>query len=161
MTGVFYTFFLAVVWLLVSGEFSAANILTGLVVGFCTVLFSQQTFKDFPERRIPFFFQRVFEITRFVAYVLWQILVSNLRVAATVIGLRKIQPAVVHLELDGLNDMQTLILANVITLTPGTLSIEADPDGTGLYVHVMEMDDVDSFKTEIEEGFIRRIRRLG
>ncbi len=161
MTGVFYTFFLAIVWLLVSGEFSAANILTGLAVGFGTVLFSQQVFRDFPKRSIPFFFQRVFEITRFVGYVLWEILVSNLRVAATVLGFRKVRPAVVYLDLEGLNDMQTLILANVITLTPGTLSIEADPDGNGLYVHVMEVDDIDAFKNEIEDGFIRRIRRLG
>ncbi len=160
MTGVFSTLFLAFVWLLVSGEVTAANVLTGLTLGFGVVLFSRQKFADMPERRVKFFFQRVYEIITFIGYVLWQIFVSNLRVAATVLGLRKVRPAVINIPIVGLNDAQILTLANVITLTPGTLSIEADPSADALYVHVMELDDPDAFIESIREGFERRIRRL-
>ena len=52
------------------------------------------------------------------------------------------------------------MLANVITLTPGTLSLDVSEDRRTLYVHGMFVDDPEAFRREIKDGFERRIEEL-
>jgi multicomponent Na+:H+ antiporter subunit E len=51
------------------------------------------------------------------------------------------------------------LLANLITLTPGTLSLDVSADRRVLYIHVMYIDDddLDSIRRSIKEGFERRV----
>ncbi|MET0172908.1 MAG: Na+/H+ antiporter subunit E, partial [Agrobacterium vaccinii] len=47
--------------------------------------------------------------------------------------------------------------ANLITLTPGTLSVDVSPDRATLYVHALDCSDVEATKRSIAEGFERKI----
>jgi multicomponent Na+:H+ antiporter subunit E len=49
------------------------------------------------------------------------------------------------------------MLANMITLTPGTLSLEVSTDRQVLYVHNVHVTDPDAFRQEIKEGFERQV----
>jgi multicomponent Na+:H+ antiporter subunit E len=52
------------------------------------------------------------------------------------------------------------LLANLITLTPGTLSIDVSDDRKTLYVHTVNLNDPESFRKSIKEGFERRVQEL-
>ena len=52
------------------------------------------------------------------------------------------------------------LLANAVTLTPGTMSIDLSPDGRILYVHVLDMESPETVRRDIKEGLEARLMRL-
>lgn len=97
----------------------------------------------------------------FVCFYLWQVIKSNLRVAYNVVmPVRYIKPGIVALPLDIKKDAEIMLLANLITFTPGTLSVDVSDNKKFLYVHSIYIDDPDALKQEIKHGFERRIRKL-
>lgn len=62
---------------------------------------------------------------------------SNIEVARIVAMSEPPEPAVIALRLDTRRPWVVSALANMITLTPGTLTLEVAPDASRLYVHVL------------------------
>ena len=86
---------------------------------------------------------------------------ANLRVAIEVLTpQQRMRPAIVAIPLDVRRDFEITLLANLITLTPGTLSLDVSSDKRVLYVHSMYVDDIDAFRREIKNGFERRVKEL-
>ena len=54
-------------------------------------------------------------------------------------------------------DFEITLLANLITLTPGTLSVDVSDDRRILYVHALDCSDPDQTRRDIAEGFERKI----
>jgi multicomponent Na+:H+ antiporter subunit E len=48
----------------------------------------------------------------------------------------------------------------MITLTPGTLSVEVSPDRRFLFIHVLDIADSEEEKRKIKDGFERYLQRL-
>ena len=61
---------------------------------------------------------------------------------------------------EDLSDGEVTLLSVLVTLTPGTLSIDLSKDRTLLYVHFMHVEDPDEAIRSITEGYERRILRL-
>lgn len=95
------------------------------------------------------------------AYVLREIFVSSLRVAWEVLtpGPRA-RPGIVAVPLDLERTGQITLLAHLVTLTPGTVSLDVSDDRRSLYVHVMFLDDVETAVRDIKEGLEARVRRV-
>lgn len=107
------------------------------------------------------FLRKAWLITAFNFYVLWKLVLANLRVAHDVLTPTSyMKPGVVLIPLDVKTDMQIFILANVITLTPGSITIHISDDKKCLYVHGMFIDDVAQFKHDIKFGFERKIQEI-
>src|SRR5690606_36438948 len=71
---------------------------------------------------------------------LYELLASAIRVALIVLRPdmdKVIEPAIVAVPLTVQSDAQITLLANLITLTPGTLSVDLSPDRSLLYVHTL------------------------
>ncbi len=58
------------------------------------------------------------------------------------------------------SDVEITLLANLVTLTPGTLSLDVSEDRSTLFVHAMFVDDPDVLRREIKHGFERRVLEL-
>lgn len=114
-------------------------------------------------------------LPRFTLFYLREIILSNLRVAkdvATITGSRLrmrpapsisrlgIRPGVVAMPLDVKEDFQIFLVANLITMTPGTLSIDVSSDRQFLYVHCMYIQDAEAIKRELKEGIEAEVIRL-
>jgi multicomponent Na+:H+ antiporter subunit E len=56
--------------------------------------------------------------------------------------------------------MEITFLANLITLTPGTLSLDVSDDRSVLYVHGMFVEDPQQMREQIKNGFERRVLEL-
>ncbi len=82
---------------------------------------------------------------------------ANIDVAYRVIT-GKIEPGIVKIEPDLKTDLGITILANSITLTPGTLTVEVDDEKSELYIHWIKMDDKPTER--IAGSFVRWIRRF-
>jgi len=93
-----------------------------------------------------------------LAFFLWELAVANLRVAAAVLGpSHLVRPGIVAVPLDVTSDAGIALLANLITLTPGTLSLDVSADRRFLYVHCLAVDDPDETVRSIKHGFERRV----
>jgi len=66
----------------------------------------------------------------------------------------------VAVPLDARSDMEITLLANLITLTPGTLSLDVSDDRSVLYVHGMFVEDAQLMREQIKNGFERRVLEL-
>jgi len=60
----------------------------------------------------------------------------------------------------GMTEGAITLLANMITLTPGTTSLDVSPDRTLLYVHALFGSDPEGVKAGIDEAFARTIREI-
>ncbi|MEZ4707733.1 MAG: Na+/H+ antiporter subunit E [Caldilineaceae bacterium] len=116
----------------------------------------------------PIYGRRIVRLISFSLYVLWAILISNFRLAWTVIQPTKrmqqrLDPGIVAIPLTIRGELEIMVLASVITLTPGTLTVDLAYRSDGqavLYVHNLTVRDPDAFRTEIQETFERRILQI-
>lgn len=146
---------LAFAWAALLGEMTITNIAGGFVVGYLMLFVA----RDALDSRS--YVTKVLQVGRFGLYFLWELIQSNARVALEVLTPgHQMSPAIVAVPLDLRSELGILLLANVITLTPGTLSLDVSIDQKVLYVHAMYVEDVDIFRQEIKQGFEKRIREL-
>lgn len=150
------TLLLAIAWVGLSGSFEAANLAFGLLVG---VLVHGLTAPASVGIR-PWGPRRMWAISRLAVFFAWQLVLANVRVAAAVLGpVGRLRPALVAVPLEAATDAEIAMLANMITLTPGTLSVEVSPDRRTLYVHTIQLEgSADATRDEIKRGFERRVR---
>ena len=76
------------------------------------------------------------------------------------VSLPLMRPGVIGIPLDAKTDLEITMLANVISLTPGTLSLDVSPDRKTLYIHAMYVVDPDELRREIKDGLERRLMEL-
>ena len=104
------------------------------------------------------------KIPRLIGFLLFyikELLRANLRVAHdAVTPTHYMRPALLAVPLDARTDLEIMLLANLITMTPGTVSIDVSTDRRVLYVHVMYVQDPDSIRREIKDQLERRVLEL-
>ena len=146
---------LALVWAALSGELTLATMGGGFVVGFLVLLLARRALGC--QRYVT----RVPRVLGFCAYFLVLLIQANLRVAYEVLTPNfRVRPAIVAIPLDIRDEVAITTLANLITLTPGTLSLDVSGDRRVLYVHAMFVTDVEEFRREIKEGLERRVQDM-
>jgi multicomponent Na+:H+ antiporter subunit E len=143
---------LALLWVAATGTTTLGNFAVGACLGYGALALAE---------RVPgagSVLRRVRLSVGLLLYFLWELVMSNLRVAYEVMSPRyRISPGVVGITLDARTDVEIALLANLITLTPGTMSLDVSEDRRVLYVHSMYIDDRDEFERSIKEGFERRV----
>jgi multicomponent Na+:H+ antiporter subunit E len=91
----------------------------------------------------------------FVAFYVWEILASSAWVAWEVITpSHRMRSGVIAVPIESRTPYELTWLANLVTLTPGTLSIDVDPDAHVLFVHGLHVESPESFREDI-----RRLER--
>lgn len=144
---------LAALWVLATEEFAPFNFVVGFAIAYAIlrVLNIRLAFRPVSPRR-------ALKMAALAVYFLRELIMANLTMAYYVLSpLDRIRPAIVGVPLSPMTDTELSLLANLITLTPGTLSVDVSPDKRTLYVHTMRVDDAEAFRAEIREGFERRV----
>lgn len=146
---------LALTWIAMSGEFGATNFAIGFALGYLVLLVTRRSTGP------SSYFGRTWCFVRFVGFYLREVWLANLRVAYDVITpTHHMRPSIVAVPLDVRSDAEITLLANLLTMTPGTLSMDVSDDRTTLYVHSMFVDDPEAFRRGIKDGFERRVIEL-
>jgi len=143
---------LAIGWMAVTGDWSAAAAVFALVLGWLLLRFVR------PLGGAGFRRVRLVRLPGFVLFFLKELVIANLKVAAAVLFPEgRLRPAIVAVPLALDRDAEIALLANLVTLTPGTLSLDVSPDRRTLFVHAMATSSPDDLRREIQQGFERRI----
>ncbi|MBP9733528.1 MAG: Na+/H+ antiporter subunit E [Candidatus Omnitrophica bacterium] len=100
-------------------------------------------------------------ILAFLLYTTWELIKSNYQVVIAVLqpGL-KIRPGIVAVPLSLTSEAAIFVFANVITLTPGTLTLDVAADKSCLYVHALVLGDKQEFIDSLKNGFEKKISEL-
>lgn len=141
-----YVAFLLGVWVLLWGDLSAANVVSGLLVAtLLLVVFPRpRSTTGFVIRPIP--------TIRFLAFFARELVVSNLLLSREVVSPRsRMLTGVIAAPIYGCSDSLVGVIANLLALTPGTMTVEIETDPSVLYVHVLIFDDLDTVRAKITE----------
>jgi multicomponent Na+:H+ antiporter subunit E len=104
---------------------------------------------------------RAFAIVRLVVYFNYELIASNLRVASDVLQpIDRLHPRVVGVPIHVDSELQLAVLSSLVTLTPGTTTLEVSEDRQTLYVHGMNVQDVGELRHRIRSGFERSVREV-
>lgn len=146
MIALIWNIALMLIWVALTGSFSGANLLLGFVLGY---LILGLALRDKPE--FAKYVGKVPKFIAFIGYFFWELLMSNLKVAYDVLTpTHHMCPGVIAVPLDAETDGEITIVANLISLTPGTLSLDVSTDRKVLYIHVMYLVDRDAVLRSIK-----------
>lgn len=155
MTPFAWNLALAVAWAAVLGELSLGNLAAGFAVGFAILAVGGRLYGS------SRYFEKLLRLVEFLAFFLGQLALSSLRVAADIVTPRhRARPGVVGVPLDARSDAEITLLANLVSLTPGSLTLDVSDDRSTLFVHVMFLEDPEATRREIKHGFERRVLEL-
>lgn len=139
---------LTLIWMALQGTFSIGNALLGVFFAWAILQISAPLLSgSAPSRRWqegvrPL--SRLWRVVVLLAVFVKELVVSAVEVARyTVQPTLQIRPAIVEYPLDVQTDREITALANLISLTPGTLSLDVSPDRTHLYVHAITVESED------------------
>lgn len=102
-----------------------------------------------------------FHLAEFLCFYIKEIILSNLKIAYDIITpTHHMKPGVIGMPLSTKTDLQTFLVANLISMTPGTLSLDVSSDQKTLYIHSMYIKDVEKLKTDLKKGIESRILKI-
>ncbi|MFC4995534.1 Na+/H+ antiporter subunit E [Rubritalea tangerina] len=100
---------------------------------------------------------KVFKFIGFGFFYLKEVVVSNLRVAADIVTPQHLmKPEILEVDVSGLTPKQLFVASNLITMTPGTLSMDVVDDR--LFIHCMYCVDKQEAEENLVENYVNRVR---
>jgi multicomponent Na+:H+ antiporter subunit E len=146
---------LTFVWVALTGSFAFLNFLFGFVLSFFILWV---TTRGNGEAK---YFKLLPKIIAFFFFFIYELIKANIQVAYDVVTPKfYMKPGIVSVPLDAKTDIEITLLANLISLTPGTLSLDVSDDKKVLYVHAMYVTDKQKFIEGIKNGFERRLLEI-
>lgn len=143
---------LALTWGLISGSFTLINLIFGFILGMGALYLIREQVGSLG------YFQRAGRVLSLAWLFFYELVLSAWKVAVMVMSPdMKLKPGIFAYPLKVDRDFEITLLANLITLTPGTLSVDVAEDRSVLYVHALDCSDPDSTRAAIAEGFERKI----
>lgn len=146
---------LALAWMAMTERFTLPNLVFGFLLAYLVIYVSQRVVQSAAFIR---------KLNRFIVLLIVfvkELVVANFRVAYDVITpTYYMRPGIVAVPLDAKTDSEITMLANLISLTPGSLSLDVSSDRKVLYVYNMFVDDRDEFIREVKQEFERRILEI-
>lgn len=147
---------LAVIWAGLWGSFTLMQLSFGFVIGFATLWIAQPLFGG-PSG----YYLRAWRIVRLILFFLYDLCVSSIQVAFDVLTPKdRSNPAILEMPLDVKSDIEILLVTNLISLTPGTLSLDVTPDRKTLIVHAMFADDPEQVIADLKSGMERMVKEV-
>jgi multicomponent K+:H+ antiporter subunit E len=107
---------------------------------------------------------RPLALLAYLALVLRDVVVANVEVAVLILGpASRWQPRFVPVPLRVRDDFVTTILASTVTLTPGTVSVDVQDDGSGgrtLLVHCLRCPDPEALVSQVRDRYEARLLEI-
>lgn len=143
---------LAVGWAALVSTFTLPSLAIGFAVGYGILWIMSPLFPD------SHYCRKLFYTVRLALYFLWELVISSLQVAWDVLTpMHRSRPGIIAVPIDAKSDLEITVLANLVSLTPGTLSLDISSDRKTLYVHAMFVDDPNAIRQVIKTGMERRV----
>ncbi|MGL4611430.1 MAG: Na+/H+ antiporter subunit E [Trueperaceae bacterium] len=146
---------LALLWAVLTGTMTPTNLVIGFIVGLVALAMVGRALGR------PLYVIGLWRGVVLLFVFLWELIVSSLRVTYDVLSPgHNYKPAILAVPIDLDKDFQITLLANLVSLTPGTLSLDVSKDKKTLFIHSMNAPDPEALKQSIKNSFERRIKEL-
>jgi multicomponent Na+:H+ antiporter subunit E len=145
---------LALVWVTITDTFTLPGLLFGAALGGVALWLVRDRVQG------PVLGGKIRRAISLAGLFVYELALSAVRVAILVVrpNLREsLKPAIIAFPLTVQSDAEITLLANLITLTPGTLSVDVSEDRKLLYVHAIDMKDREALVRDIAAGFEAKI----
>jgi multicomponent K+:H+ antiporter subunit E len=142
-------------WLVLATEMTGGQIVLGIIVALAVPKLTERFWPDRPTLRRPL------AGLRLVVVIMFDIVTANLAVARRVIGpLDRLHPSFVEVPLDLRDGFAATILGSIVSLTPGTVSIELDCERWTLLVHALDVEDEQALVGTIKRRYEAPLREV-
>lgn len=144
---------IGLIWMFLSESYTFISFLTGFIVGIFLLFLLNRFIPD------TFYFHYVLAIWRLILLFIKELIIANIDVLKMVYKPKlDMQPGIIALPTDLRTNWEITLLANLITLTPGTLSVDVSSDNRFIYIHAMDLPDVDETIEQIKGTFEKAIK---
>ncbi|AYD00156.1 Na+/H+ antiporter subunit E [Neorhizobium sp. NCHU2750] len=142
----------AIIWVAITGSTSIHNLIFGFALSTASLWIVRHEINARGYlRRLGLIFSLTVLFFKELAMSAWKVAVM---VASPKMDLK---PGIFAFPLTVDRDFEITLLANLITLTPGTLSVDVSQDRRILYVHAIDCSDIEATKRDIANGFEKKI----
>jgi multicomponent Na+:H+ antiporter subunit E len=146
---------LTVVWVALWGSLTPANVLGGLAVA-VLLLVALPMPEVATQGRV-----RPLALARLLAVFGYDLVTASLSVLRQVLSPRlRLRQAVIAVPVVGTSDQLLTLLADAVSLTPGTLALEVDRPGAVLYVHVLDLGAGEGAADDVRRSIMRTERLI-
>ncbi len=166
---------LALIWVILVGQYQLGSLSAHFIFGFLLGYFLLWLGRPFLETekyfaadgiggmlktfaKLP---KRIWGWIKFTAIFLMELIKANLQIVIGVLSpLSRLKPGILAIPLDITSDVEITLLANMITLTPGTLSLDLSHDRKVLFVYFFNVSDPEQDKQAIKDGFEKMVQEV-
>lgn len=146
---------LALMWVILTGNIGGLNLLFGFLIGYLVLGVMQ--------RQVPVlrgYTKRLPKLFAFGVFFIKELIQANLAVAFDIVTpVWHMKPGVIAYPLDAETEVEITLVANFISMTPGTLSLDVSDDRRVLYIHAMFLDDEEELRKSIK-NLERRVLKV-
>ncbi|GKV56921.1 Na(+)/H(+) antiporter subunit E [Sporosarcina sp. NCCP-2222] len=147
--------FIAVTWMFMTSSFSASTFVIGYLIGLTLLFLTRRFFKS------RLYFWKLWAALKLTLLFLKELTLSNISVFMLVIRPKlNLQPMFFALPTELEHDWEITLLSSLITLTPGTIVVNVSDDQRTLYIHALDVDDVDEAIESIKNSFEKAIMEV-
>ena len=139
---------LALLWLLLVNQLSAGHVVLGALLGWLIPFATSPFWPEHIRIRHPLI------LLHYLGVLVIDIVHGSFHVAYLILrGPARLRPAFVEVPLALKTDLAISLLANTISLTPGTVSARLSADKRTLIVHTLDTDDADAVISRIKQRY--------
>jgi multicomponent K+:H+ antiporter subunit E len=150
-----HSLLLFVVWLLLNNTVAPGHIVLGAILALAIPIICAPLKNRQPRVK------HLLLTIKYILRVLGDIVVANIEVSILVLGpVRRLQPAFVAVPLDIHEELPITLLANTISLTPGTVSAELSADHKWLYIHALHVTDEQALISTIKSRYEAPLKEI-
>lgn len=144
--------FLAFIWMFLSINFTGQGFIIGFLLGLLMLYIMRNIFSS------RFYLIRVWAIIKLTALFFKELWVANIDVVKLVLAPKEnMQPAFFEYPTILEKDWEITLLSSLITLTPGTIVVHVSDDSRTLYIHAINIDEVEDTIASIKDSFEKAI----
>ncbi|PAD21883.1 Na+/H+ antiporter subunit E [Terribacillus saccharophilus] len=145
----------ALMWMFLGESYSMSGFVTGFIVGIVLLFLLRRFLKG------PFYLRRVYKIVSLLLIFIKELILSNFEITKLVYAKRlDINPGIFTMETELETDWEITLLAVLITLTPGTVTLAISPDKKEMYIHAMDIIDMKEAVHSIKDSFEKHIMEV-
>lgn len=146
---------IAIMWMFLSETYTFTTFFVGYILGIFLIFIMRRFISK------PFYLNKVWKALLLILLFIRELIVSSIDIVKFVYKKDlDNRPGIFALPLEVKGDWEVTILANLISLTPGTLSLAVSDDQETLYIHAMDIPDIESSITDIKETFEKAIMEV-
>ncbi|SEA95784.1 multicomponent Na+:H+ antiporter subunit E [Thalassobacillus cyri] len=146
---------IALMWMFLSESYTFSTFLVGYLLGILLLFVLQRFIPD------SFYMDRVIKVIKLIVLFIKELTLSNIEIVKLVYKPKlDIEPGIFALPTELKSNWEITLLANLISLTPGTLSIAVSEDNSKIYIHAIDIPDVVESINDIKETFEKAIMEV-